>query len=174
MIENYLQEINKPIYSYPENVERLWSEYEKKAQEMLFMRDVLKEKFIKMVKEKYGLDNLPHIFLRTMKEKSKENINILKHHLNKDFGKQNWDFTNMRYLGYEPYGFCIEFTLNRKRYKIEIPYYENLNVSNMQYTVFGRYCLLERENQHSLKMIMTDFSKEKIAEFIKILADKKV
>lgn len=172
----YLEEFfdldnEEPKVSVLDEIYKTWMEYEDKISKMKFIRGLLKEKFLKTVKELNEPDMLSEtIFEYVNSNRSQENARTLKYRLNYEFGKVKWLLKDITYLGQEIYGFGIPFSLNYKRYRIEAPCFKNLTLDNMYSTGMGKFSLCVYNNKNTLTQIYSSRSKEDIAEYIKKLS----
>lgn len=164
-------EETKVSVSMLDKIYKMWMEYDDKISKIEFIRDLIKEKFLKTVKELNVPDILSeNIINYVSSNRSQENARILKHRLNFEFGEVKWLLKDITYLGEEIYGFGIPFSLNYKRYRIEAPCFKNLTLSNMHSMSLGMFSLYVYNNNHALTQIYSSRSKEEIAEYIKKLS----
>lgn len=171
-MDNYDNEETKVSVSMIDEIYDMWMEYDDKISKIEFIRDLIKEKFLKTVKELNDPDMLSeNIINYVSSNRSQENARILKHRLNFEFGKVKWVLKDITYLGEEIYGFGIPFLLNGKRYRIESPCFKNLTLNNMHSMSLGRFSLYVYSNSHALTQLYSSRSKEDIAEYIKKLSD---
>lgn len=156
------------IYDNIDNIHNLWMEYEMKVKEYTFLRDIIKQKFLhKVVSSDY--DGIATHIESYIFDKTKRNF--LKIRLNDLFGKYKWDLKNIMVLGgYGGYGFAIPFTINDKKYRLEIPHYNNLTVDNMAHIYYGKYAIIEYESKNIMKTLFCDYSTKKISEYLQKLA----
>lgn len=148
------------------SVLKLWQEYEKKVDEVTFIRDTLKEKFVNTVYKIYGYDNTCICIQDYLKDKTKENKRRIKTHLDIFYGKQKWDIDKIVCCGNDVYGYQIPFKIDKIKYYIQIPNHPNLSVENICYANYGMYQLCEYENDYCVTVIFADYDRVKIADKI--------
>ena len=153
------------------NARALWEDYDKKVDEVMFIRDTLQEKFVSLIKQAYGFSDFPLLIRNYLNDKSKDNARTLKRRLNFKFGKQNWKLDEILMCGNDVYAYQIPFVLNRKKYILQLPVHPHLSIKNIRYAMNGEYALYIRDSKYSITFLYSDYTMEKMNEYIKGLAD---
>lgn len=146
-----------------------------KVEKEEYVKKLLLEDYAKQIRAHRSRYDLVGIFSEAQKEigaklkKDRPNLETIKRFIMKDFlnNDKNFKLTEIISLGYECYGWQIEFKGYGKRIAIEIPMVSRITAENIKCANYGMFTFGIWESDHCLQILKRSYKIGEISETIK-------
>lgn len=88
------------------------------------------------------------------------------------FDDVKWQYIGILSLGYDTYGFKIDFKLNGIKYELVIPNPNNITINNIIFLYLGQYCLNKETRPGYYEFVAKSYDEDDIKAAIKEESEK--